>query len=162
MPSLLVDMMWWGAQPNSLWTPSNAVIPAGQINQPQYSQTPVKPSTSPNYPDTENQGLWAVLTVQGPASYQKLQTVVPMIGGQLLTVAPTKGGSAFGSMSDLDFVHEGCSDDGQYEAIPFMERNPVTGANAVRLMWISTTTGLEVLTGTNLSARTVRLLAMGR
>jgi hypothetical protein len=80
----------------------------------------------------------------------------PPTGGQLVTATD------FGLQS-LDFVQCMGSDNGQYDIacfpVPFSPGNPMT---QVRVQWILSATGAEAAGAANLSARTIRLWAMGR
>lgn len=92
----------------------------------------------------------------GPASYTVITTGSPPTGGQTINA------SAFG-LQFLENVWAMGSDDGQYVINVFM--NPLyknQPSTSVLLQWIVAATGAEVTGTTDLSGRTVRLMAIGR
>lgn len=93
----------------------------------------------------------SMLKHAGPASYARLVVGTPPTGGDVIA-AP-----AFG----LKFINgcfcDGISDDGQYGVA--VSNNP--NLLQVELRWFVLSTGTEVANAVNLSARTVRLFAIG-
>lgn len=109
-----------------------------------------------SYPKSPGDERWAVTDMTGPASYTAIVTGTPPTGGQIIRAAD------FGLQS-LDWVQSMGSDNGQYDivCIPngFTLGNPLA---SFLLQWIVSATGAEVAGAVNLSARTVRLLGIGR
>lgn len=135
-----------------------------------------------SYPKVPGDGYWSMADVSGPVSYTPvLPVTVPPpppppeepppaddegdavesaaanpTGGQMVTSAD------FG-MQSLDWVGSMGSSDGAYvvSVVPgdFSQGSPL---DWVLLLWIDPTTGIEVTSGTNLSSRIIRLLAIGR
>lgn len=103
----------------------------------------------------------------GPASYAALVVGTPPTGGD--SVSDTEAGLRY-----FDYIYGGISDNGQYrvEAIP-SAGNPAQAQGAGqggtqgaqqrtwKLRWEVIATGAEVAGAVNLSARTVRLFAIG-
>lgn len=124
-----------------------------------------------SYPKVPGDQPWSVVDVTGPASYV---AVLPAAAppppadeeGTLPSAAPSGGQTVtaadFGLQS-IDWVGAMGSDDGSYNVsvLPgdFSSGSPL---DSVVLLWIDAATGLEVTAGTDLSASTVRLLAIGR
>ena len=108
-----------------------------------------------SYPKVPGDGFWSIVDVTGPASYTQIAGTPPT-GGQEVTAAD------FGLQS-LDWVGAMGSDNGQYSVIvmpiPFASGAPL---GSVLLLWSLATSGAQAAAGANLSARTVRLLAIGR
>lgn len=98
----------------------------------------------------------------GPASYTAITNATPPTGGD--TVQAIEAGLKY-----LDaLVCPMTSDDGQYivQAVSINGNGAGAGTAAVpattmKLRWLTAATGAEVSGGTNLSARTIRLLAIG-
>lgn len=109
-----------------------------------------------SYPKVPGDSLWSIVDMSGPASYTEVSSATPPSGGQKLTAAD------FGLQS-IDWIGAMASDDAQYSVYvapaPFNSGSPLASA---LLMWIEAATGAEVAAGTDLSAHTVRLLAIGR
>jgi hypothetical protein len=97
----------------------------------------------------------SVVDHKGPASYASVVTGAPPSGGDSLTAAEC-------GMKYIEAVFAGLSDDGTYN----VEASPtVSGGGAATsavLMWITANTGAQVGAATNLSARTIRCLVIGR
>lgn len=108
------------------------------------------------YPKVPGDAPWSVVDVEGPASYAQIVTGAIATGGQLLTAGD------FGLQS-FDWVGAMGSDNGQYSVVafpaPFNAGAPMA---SVRLQWNIAATGAQAAAAANLSARTVRLLAIGR
>jgi len=112
--------------------------------------------TQGEYPAVPGNKIWSPADVLGPTSYAVIVPASPLVtGGQLIAA------SKFG-MKYLEMVFHGTSDDGSYIVVaylvPFQTGQPST---SVRLQWITAATGAEVVATTNLSARTVRVWAIG-
>lgn len=95
-------------------------------------------------------------THNGPSSYTQITTGSPPTGGDALQA------------SDMDLKHMyvvlgvGLSDDGQYRVEAVWNGGIGSAATSVLLMWIVAATGAQVTGAVNLSARSVRLLALGQ
>jgi hypothetical protein len=107
-------------------------------------------------------GVW---THTGPTSYTQVAVATPPTGGDSLSAAELL---AQGGLKYADWVTAPMgSDNGQYEVavIPIDGNSQAsTGILPSRnfvLRWLVSATGAEVAPGTNLSARTVKLLGMG-
>jgi hypothetical protein len=115
-----------------------------------------------SYPKQPGDTPWSMADVTGPASYVQVVPGTPsplMVpsGGQPLVPHD------FGLQSFHIILHQG-SNDGLYSvvAIPVTTIPPGDDAFfAAVLMWIDLETGLEVDAATDLSASSVRLLAIG-
>lgn len=110
-----------------------------------------------SYPKVPGDGPWSVVDVAGPTSYVQMAQGTPPTGGQILTAA------GFGLQS-LDWVAViGPSDNYQYSVqvvpLPLLPGSPF---EAMAVAWSVTATGAQVANGINLSARTVRMLGIGR
>lgn len=108
-----------------------------------------------SYPKVPGDSLWSMLDITGPTAYVPVVAGTPPTGGQLIPA------SNFGLQS-IDWVQSTGSDNGGFDIVcipmPFSLGNPMP---AVLLMWVNALTGAQAPAG-NLSARTVRLLAIGR
>lgn len=106
------------------------------------------------YPQPSGARMESVIYKTGPSSYTVVTTGSPPTGGQALSA------TEFG-LKYLDHVEATLSDNGQY----FVYWTPkVTGkvpVSAGILMWVTAATGAEVVGTTDLSARQVRLRAVG-
>lgn len=98
----------------------------------------------------------------GPVSYVQVVNAVPPTGGDTTTLAEAGMGSF--DMVDSDM----CSDDGQFVVQVISPNGNTAGggtgavpATTMKLRWITAATGAEVGAGVNLSARTIRLRAIG-
>lgn len=101
---------------------------------------------------------WTVADIAGPAAYVQVVTGTPPTGGQAVGIA------ALGLSVSVITAYALGSDDGTYRIDvlmnPFVpKRGSTTG---IILRWIVISTGLEVAANVNLSARTVRVHAVGR
>jgi hypothetical protein len=109
-----------------------------------------------SYPKVPGDGLWSIVDVTGLASYAVIVIGTPPTGGQLVTPADC-------GLQSIDWIQSMGSDNGQYDVTcypaPFTLGNPFAG---VRLQWLTAATGAEAIAATNLSARSVRLLVIGR
>lgn len=118
---------------------------------------------NPTFADSPRNGAWgdrpyAIIDFAGPASYAVVVTGTPPTGGQPI------GPSNFGLLAGIEgIMMVGCSDDGQYGVEPFMLTSfPFGQGNATwALAWYVIATGAQVANTTNLSARSVRLIAFG-
>jgi hypothetical protein len=111
-------------------------------------------SLLPGFPTDVGGKRLSCIDHAGPASYSQVVTGSPPTGGDTVTAVE------FG-MKWLDAVW-GCalSDDGQYE----VELSPAGSANEPSSFiaeWIIAATGAQVNAATNLSARKIRLMAIG-
>jgi hypothetical protein len=92
----------------------------------------------------------------GPASYATLVVASPPTGGDTVSVAE------FGFKSSITAVMQGMSDDGQY-LVKAVDTQPGRGEiKTLQMIWVVAATGAQVANATNLSARKVRLFAIGR
>ena len=121
-------------------------------------------SQSENFPKVPGDQPWSVVDIAGPASYVQLVPAAPIVtGGQQIDK------TVLGLATNVVFAAVLGSDDGTYYANvflkPFIPGQP-TGSGAVAggivLQWITAATGAEVSAGVVLSARTLRVLAIGR
>ena len=96
----------------------------------------------------------SVIDHPGPASYAQVVTGSPPTGGD------TVSASEFG-LKWLDAVY-GCSlsDDGQYE-VELSPSGTLNEPSSFIAEWIIAATGAQVSALTNLSARKIRLIAIG-
>jgi hypothetical protein len=115
-------------------------------------------STSENiadFPQAWGNRQIALVDHKGPASYASIVTGSPPTGGDVLTAAEC-------GLKFISAVYAGISDDGTYN----VEATPTVGAQGevtqVRLIWITANTGAQVSAATNLSARSIRCLVIGR
>lgn len=112
------------------------------------------PGILDGYPQPSGVRMESVIYKAGPSSYTQVVTGSPPTGGQAVNA------SEFG-LKYLDHVEATLSDDGQY----FVYFTPkVTGKAPVSagiLMWVVAAGGAEVAAVANLSARQVRLRAIG-
>jgi len=114
--------------------------------------------TLDGYPDSWGAKRASVAEINGPASYT--QYTAPTTGGQDVRVGPTFG------IKTCDFAVGGVTTDGLHRAevvqIEAASVNGVTLANAqLVLKWYVVATGSEVAGAVDLSAKVVRLFAVG-
>jgi hypothetical protein len=114
-------------------------------------------SQSENFPKVPGDQPWSVVDVAGPSSYTAITPADPIVtGGQQLAQ------SVFGLNTNIVFACSMGSDNGQYTVNvyhkTFVPGQPTTGG--LVLQWIVAATGAEA--SGDLSARTVRLLVIGR
>lgn len=102
---------------------------------------------------------WSVADIAGPASYTTVSVSAGAPGGGQAIASGTLGLP----VATIAAFAMG-SDDGQYAAnIFFNPFAPRRGQNnGIIVQWIVANTGVEVTANTNLSARTMRILAVGR
>ena len=114
------------------------------------------------YPTSFSNVKACVFVHPGPASYATVVIATPPTGGD--TVLAAEAG-----MKAFDTIQGGMtSDDGQYMVqVISPNGNSASSSTAaqptttMKLRWIIAATGAEVANTTNLSARTIRLFAMG-
>lgn len=113
------------------------------------------------YPQAWGAQYVSVVDHAGPASYTQLTNGTPPTGGD--TIAPAEAG-----MKVLQAVFGGLSDNGQYLALVtpgIAGRGEVSGSLTFFISYFVRAGGaswVEVTGATNLSARTFRLLCIGR
>ena len=116
-------------------------------------------STAEGFPKPPGDQPWSVVDIAGPSSYTQLTPANPIVtGGQQIS------GATLGLNTSVVFCCALGSDDGTYIVNVFLKAfNPGQPSyTGVVLQWITAATGAEVAGAVNLSARTVRLLAIGR
>lgn len=107
------------------------------------------------YPGAQGHKSQSVIEVAGPASYTQIGVATPPTGGQSILA------SAFG-LKGIDACEASGSDDGTYAIRVFYPNgSAVRPSLSVTLQWITAATGAEVAALTVLSARTIRLRAVG-
>jgi len=115
-------------------------------------------STSENvadFPQGWGNRMVALVDHKGPASYASIVTGTPPTGGDSLTAAEC-------GLKYISAVLGALSDDGQYAVDATMTVGAEGEVTKVILGWAVFNTGAQVTAATNLSARTVRLLVIGR
>jgi hypothetical protein len=117
------------------------------------------------YPTVMGDQRVAIWTHTGPASYTQATNGSPATGGDPVLPSELQGQ---GGLKTADILYAPLtSDDGQYEvvAIPVtgnvLGSGGITPSNSWILRWIVSKTGAEVAGTTNLSARTIKLMAFG-
>jgi hypothetical protein len=110
----------------------------------------------PTYPSSPGNKRWSIHGITGPASYTAVTPGSPPTGGQSVPA------TAFGLMNIGSACCTAGSDDGTYYANVFLSPFPKGGNGAPNIIvqWITAATGAEVAGATNLSARTLRILAI--
>lgn len=109
---------------------------------------------------------WTVIDIDGPASYTTITAATPPTGGQVIKATDI-------GMTTIDWAQCVGSDNGAYDGVCYIVGglgNPRSGGSPnysqpgsqINLQWITAATGAEVSGSTNLSARHLRLLVMGR
>jgi hypothetical protein len=106
------------------------------------------------FPQSDGGKIESIIEKTGPASYTQVTTGSPPTGGQSVTAAE------FG-MKSIDFIEACMSDDGQFIAFASPAIAGVSPSATWVLLWMVSHTGLEVAGAVNLSARTIRLRAIG-
>jgi hypothetical protein len=113
----------------------------------------------PTYPNVPGGVPWSVHGVKGPTSYTAVVTGAPLTsssGGQQTTA------SAFGLQYIIGCWAVSGSDDGQYYVRVYQLPYHGGGSStSIIIQWFVAATGAEVSAATNLSARTIRLVALG-
>lgn len=114
--------------------------------------------TNEQFPCPPGNLPWSVADIVGPASYTQVTNGSPPTGGQAVSIG------ALGFGVSVIWAQTIGSDDGQYDAVVLLSPfNSLQGSQTgVILKWIVAATGAEVSGGVNLSARTIRIMAMGR
>ena|SRR5579872_2439517 len=109
---------------------------------------------SGDYPQALGSRRISVIDHVGPASYTQVTVATPPTGGDIVQA------SEFG-LKYLEAVLVEGSDNGAYDGAAFPLSGQLQPSTSVALEWITAHTGAEVAGATNLSARTMRLLAIG-
>lgn len=111
----------------------------------------------PSYPCAPGNQPWSPHGITGPASYTQVTPGTPITGGQSVSA------SAFGLQAIHSAWASSGSDDGTYYVHVFLSpyEKGGNGSPAIVVQWINASTGAEVAGATNLSARTVRVMALG-
>ncbi len=114
--------------------------------------------TNEQFPCVPGNLPWTVADIVGPASYTQVSNGSPPTGGQAVSI------SALGLPVSVIWAQTMGSDDGQYDCIVLLSPfNSLAGSlTGLILKWVTAATGAEVGGGVNLSARTVRVMAIGR
>lgn len=115
--------------------------------------------TQESFPCPPGNIPWSMLDIKGPTSYTQVSNASPTpTGGQAVSIAQ------LGLSVSVIWACATGSDDGQYTAHCLLSPyNDLQGSLVgIVLKWIVTATGAEVAGATNLSSRTVRILAIGR
>lgn len=114
--------------------------------------------TNEQFPCPPGNILHTAADIVGPASYLAVSPGSPPTGGQAVSIA------ALGLPVSVIWAAACGSDDGQYICNVFMSPfNSLAGSRTgLILQWIVAATGVEVVGATDLSARTVRIYAIGR
>jgi len=112
----------------------------------------------PGYPNPPGGKPWSIADITGPTSYTA-------VTNGTAPAAPTGGQSiaaSFFGLTSLAWVANGMSISGTYlvQAI-VVPMSPGVYAPNVILRWVTAATGAEASGAANLSAETVRLLALG-
>lgn len=108
----------------------------------------------PDYPAVPGNKPFTIHDITGPASYAQVSNGTPPTGGQAVNASDM-------GLVDVEFAMDGYSDNGQYVAQPILTTRPNGGAPQLILRWVVAATGAEASGATNLSARTVRIAAIG-
>lgn len=109
---------------------------------------------------------WTIIDIDGPTSYTVITTATPPTGGQTILASDI-------GMTQIDAAEVMGSDNGAYTGQVYIIGglgDPRSGATPnfsqpgtkMLLQWITAATGAEVTGTTNLSARRLRLLVIGR
>lgn len=118
------------------------------------------------YPQPFGYSKGSVFPHNGPSSYIPMQpgspTAVPIDDGDRVQAVEA-------GLKLFDFVVGGLTDDGLYEvvAVPLNQSDnggaatPASGTTSYGLVWYVVNTRTQVTEGTDLSAKVVRLFAMG-
>lgn len=114
--------------------------------------------TNEQFPCVPGNLPWTVADIVGPTSYTQVVNGTPPTGGQAVSL------SALGLPVSVIWAQTTGSDDGQYDCVVLMSPfNSLAGSlTGIILKWIVAATGAEVGAAVNLSARTVRVMAIGR
>lgn len=109
-----------------------------------------------DYPAIPGDRPWSTIDVTGPVSYTVISAATPPTGGQTINA------SQF-SLQTIEFIWATGSDNGQYAVNVFLGKFTAgKGASTAKVQWLTAATGAEVAGTTDLSARSVRLFAIGR
>ena len=112
-----------------------------------------------SYPKQTGDSPWSIIDVDGPNPYVEVTPPTPpstdVVGGQ--AIFP----SDFGLQS-FHIILAQASNDGKYKVVVIpIQLMGDDSFNEARLEWIDLATGAQVAAGTDLSASSVRLLAIG-
>ena len=111
------------------------------------------------YPTVVGDKRLGVSVHAGPASYTQIGVATPPTGGDSITAVE------LGLKVIEGILGPSISQDGQYYAVPVFTNTQVNPANpgqtSVQLMWVVAATGAQVAGATNLSAKKVRVTAIG-
>lgn len=108
-----------------------------------------------DFPQPWGNRMVSIIDHVGPASYTQITTGSPPTGGDVVTAAE------FG-LKSLSQVLAPLSDDGTYNVEATLGLALGQEASQARLMWITANTGAQAAGATNLSARSIRLIGIGR
>src|SRR5260370_33748373 len=106
------------------------------------------------WPQARGAKYESVVDHTGPASYTVVTTGDPVTGGDIVTAAE------FG-LKFLDYVEATGSEDGVYDVVPIVSALDPVPRTQVTLRWFPRAGSVEVAATTNLSAKHVRLCAVG-
>lgn len=112
----------------------------------------------PEYPTVPGNKVHSVFTIAGlpaPGGYVAVVPGSPPTGGQTVTAQDL-------GMVEIEHVVASGSDDGTYLVNVIYPNNPTRAVRSIILQWLTAAGGAEVVAGTVLSARTVRLHVWGR
>ena len=114
--------------------------------------------TNEQFPCVPGNLPWTVVDIVGPTSYTQVTPGSPPTGGQAISI------SALGLPVSVIWAQTMGSDDGTYDVVALLSPfNSLAGSQTgIILEWITAATGTQVSGATNLSARTVRVMAIGR
>jgi len=111
-------------------------------------------TVSGDYPIVAGNRKMSVIDHAGPSSYTQVSVATPPTGGD------TVNASEFG-LKFIECLLVMGSDNGAYDGTAFPLAGQFQPSTSVILEWVTAHTGAEVAGATNLSARTMRLLAIG-
>jgi hypothetical protein len=107
------------------------------------------------YPQGVGDRFHSVVDHKGPTSYATLVTGNPPTGGDTLTAIEC-------GLRFISAVIGGLSDDGQFRCEGTVGAAGQAEAAQAKLIWTVAATGAQVANTTNLSARSARLMVIGR
>jgi hypothetical protein len=108
-----------------------------------------------DFPQSVGSRVYSVIDHVGPASYTQITPGSPPTGGDVVKA------SEFG-LRFISAVYAGLSDDGTYNVEASMGIAGGQEVTQATLIWIVAHTGAEAAGAANLSARSIRLFAIGR
>ena len=111
-----------------------------------------------DYPAPPGNKRWVICDIDGPTSYTAITTGTPPTGGQVVRAGDI-------GLQNIEWAQVSGSDNGQYDGTCYVAAGignpPKAGGTQFNLQWLVAATGAEAAGAANLSARSLRIVAIG-